>query len=69
MLREARSLYVAKRSSTLLKVKTFFDAEAIVIGYEPGKVIPPCHPSPVVSVYASYLGWGYASDVATLTVF
>ena len=38
MLREPRSLYVAKRSSTLLKVKTFFDAEAVVIGYEPGKV-------------------------------
>lgn len=38
MLREAGSLYIGKRSSTLLKVKTFFDAEAKVIGYEAGKV-------------------------------
>lgn len=37
MLRKAGSLYVGKRSDTLLKVKTFFDAEAKVIGYEPGK--------------------------------
>ncbi|KAM0746957.1 DNA ligase/mRNA capping enzyme [Meredithblackwellia eburnea MCA 4105] len=37
MLRKPGSLYEAKRSSTLLKVKTFFDAEATVIGYEPGK--------------------------------
>lgn len=40
MLREPKSLYIPKRSSTLLKVKTFFDAEARVMGYEPGKV---CH--------------------------
>ena len=40
MLRKAKSLYVGKRSDTLLKVKTFFDAEAKVIGYEPGKVLP-----------------------------
>lgn len=38
MLREPGSLYVNKRSGTLLKVKTFFDAEAKVVGYEPGKV-------------------------------
>ncbi len=37
MLREPGSSYVAGRSSTLLKVKTFHDAEAIVIGHEPGK--------------------------------
>jgi len=36
MLRQPGSLYVAGRSSTLLKVKTFKDAEARVIGYEPG---------------------------------
>jgi len=37
MLRESGSVYEPKRSSTLLKVKHFHDAEAIVIGYEPGK--------------------------------
>jgi DNA ligase 1 len=36
MLREPASLYVAGRSSTLLKVKTFHDAEAEVIGHQPG---------------------------------
>lgn len=41
MLRQSGSLYVGKRSMTLLKVKTFFDAEAKVIGYEPGKVGRP----------------------------
>ncbi|KAJ3026036.1 UNVERIFIED_CONTAM: hypothetical protein HDU68_006308 [Siphonaria sp. JEL0065] len=37
MLREPKSLYVGKRSTSLLKVKSFYDAEAIVIGHEPGK--------------------------------
>jgi len=37
MLRKAASHYEGKRSSTLLKVKTFYDAEAKVIGYENGK--------------------------------
>jgi DNA ligase-1 len=37
MLREPGSKYVFARSTTLLKVKTFEDAEAVVIGYEPGK--------------------------------
>lgn len=37
MLREPESLYVGKRSSTLLKVKKFLDAEATVIGHQPGK--------------------------------
>ncbi|KNC98217.1 uncharacterized protein SPPG_06617 [Spizellomyces punctatus DAOM BR117] len=37
MMRKAGSLYEGKRSATLLKVKTFFDAEAKVLGYEPGK--------------------------------
>ena len=37
MLREPESLYVGKRSSTLLKVKKFLDAEAVVIGHQPGK--------------------------------
>ena len=38
MLRKPHSKYEGKRSSTLLKVKTFFDAEAEVVRYEPGKV-------------------------------
>lgn len=37
MLRQPGSLYVAGRSTTLLKVKSFQDTEAKVIGYEPGK--------------------------------
>lgn len=37
MLRRAGSLYEAGRSSSLLKVKTFQDEEAVVLGYEPGK--------------------------------
>ncbi|XP_071950094.1 DNA ligase-like [Antedon mediterranea] len=38
MIREAGSEYeFGVRSSTLLKIKSFYDAEAIVIGYEPGK--------------------------------
>lgn len=36
MLRQPRSPYVAGRSTTLLKVKTFHDAEATVIGHAPG---------------------------------
>jgi DNA ligase-1 len=36
MLRQPGSKYVAGRSSTLLKVKTFHDAEAIVIGHQAG---------------------------------
>ncbi|MDB5345872.1 MAG: ligase [Schlesneria sp.] len=36
MLRQPASLYVAGRSSTLLKVKTFFDAEAKVVGHQGG---------------------------------
>jgi DNA ligase-1 len=37
MLRQPGSLYVAGRSTTLLKVKSFHDDEARVIGHEPGK--------------------------------
>eukprot|EP00727_Mastigamoeba_balamuthi_P011199 m51a1_g6701 putative dna ligase (662) ;mRNA; f:96109-98276 len=37
MLRKPGSNYAAGRSATLLKVKTFLDAEARVVGYEPGK--------------------------------
>jgi DNA ligase 1 len=37
MLREPRSLYEIGRSTTLLKVKQFYDAEAVVIGHTPGK--------------------------------
>ena len=37
MLRQPGSRYAAGRSSTLLKVKNFRDAEAVVIGYEAGK--------------------------------
>jgi DNA ligase-1 len=43
MLRKPHSLYEGKRSSTLLKAKTFFDAEAEVIKHEPGKVDPGFH--------------------------
>ena len=37
MLREPGSLYVRGRSTSLLKVKTFFDTEATVVGFKPGK--------------------------------
>ncbi len=37
MLRQPGSRYAAGRSSTLLKVKTFHDAEARVFGYQAGK--------------------------------
>jgi DNA ligase-1 len=36
MLRQPRSLYESGRSWSLLKVKSFHDAEAIVIGHQPG---------------------------------
>src|SRR5205823_14491049 len=36
MLRRPASMYEAGRSTSLLKVKTFKDAEALVIGHEPG---------------------------------
>ncbi|KAF8579883.1 DNA ligase/mRNA capping enzyme [Ramaria rubella] len=37
MLRKPESVYEGRRSSTLLKIKSFYDAEARVTGYEPGK--------------------------------
>jgi DNA ligase-1 len=37
MLREPGSIYVGTRSSSLLKVKTFTDFDARVVGHEPGK--------------------------------
>jgi DNA ligase-1 len=37
MLRKPRSIYEGKRSSTLLKVKTFKDCEATVTGYTRGR--------------------------------
>jgi len=37
MLRKPGSTYEGRRSGTLLKIKTFYDAEAIVTGYAPGK--------------------------------
>lgn len=37
MLREPGSKYINRRSNTLLKVKTFYDAEAEVIGYTDGR--------------------------------
>lgn len=37
MLRQPGSTYVGSRSSTLLKVKSFEDTEAIIRGYVPGK--------------------------------
>jgi DNA ligase-1 len=36
MLRQPGSLYVAGRSSTLLKVKSFKDDEAVIIAHQPG---------------------------------
>ena len=36
MLRDPESMYENRRSKTLLKVKTFHDDEAEVIGYKPG---------------------------------
>ncbi|XP_077982754.1 uncharacterized protein LOC144437642 [Glandiceps talaboti] len=37
MIREPKSKYENCRSKTLLKIKTFHDAEARVVGYKPGK--------------------------------
>jgi DNA ligase-1 len=37
MIRQPGSKYEAGRSATLLKVKSFRDAEAVVVGHEPGK--------------------------------
>lgn len=37
MIREPGSKYERTRSKTLLKIKTFHDAEAVVFGYEPSK--------------------------------
>jgi DNA ligase-1 len=37
MLRRPGSKYVPRRSDTLLKVKSFFDCDATVVGHEPGK--------------------------------
>jgi DNA ligase-1 len=37
MLRKPHSRYEGRRSPTLLKVKSFYDDEATIIGYEPGK--------------------------------
>ncbi len=37
MLRQPGSMYVAGRSSTLLKIKSFRDAEAMVIGHQAGE--------------------------------
>lgn len=37
MMREPSSLYAPGRSTSLLKVKTFHDAEATVVGHVPGK--------------------------------
>ncbi|MCA9105747.1 MAG: DNA ligase [Planctomycetales bacterium] len=37
MLRQPESIYEVGRSATLLKVKTFHDAEAVVVAHQPGK--------------------------------
>lgn len=37
MLRQPGSLYESRRSRTLLKVKRFHDAEALVVGHQPGQ--------------------------------
>ncbi len=36
MLRDPASVYENRRSKSLLKVKTFHDDEAVVLGYKPG---------------------------------
>jgi DNA ligase 1 len=36
MLRDPESFYENRRSNSLLKVKTFYDDEAVVLGYKPG---------------------------------
>jgi DNA ligase-1 len=36
MLRDPKSFYENKRSNSLLKVKTFYDDEATVLGYTEG---------------------------------
>jgi DNA ligase-1 len=36
MLRDPNSLYENRQSTSLLKVKTFYDDEAVVLGYVPG---------------------------------
>lgn len=54
MLREPKSIYVGKRSGILLKVKTFFDADAKVIGYEPGKVSPSFLPTILTPLFCNY---------------
>lgn len=43
MLRKAGSLYVGGRSTTLLKVKSFVDDEAIVKGHEAGWSFIVCY--------------------------
>ncbi|KAH9515757.1 hypothetical protein Btru_011912 [Bulinus truncatus] len=37
MIRQPKSVYESCRSKTLLKIKKFYDAEAVVIGHEQGK--------------------------------
>ncbi|CAG8615091.1 17201_t:CDS:2 [Racocetra fulgida] len=37
MIRKPKSEYVRGRSNTLLKIKSFYDGEALLEGYEPGK--------------------------------
>ncbi len=41
MLREPGSRYEVGRSTTLFKVKTFHDAEAVVLEHLPAKVVTP----------------------------
>lgn len=36
MLRDPESLYENRRSKSLLKVKTFYDDEAVVLAHNPG---------------------------------
>lgn len=50
MLRKPSSLYENKRSNTLLKVKKWFDAEAIVIGHVKGTRPGLCGSLKVISV-------------------
>ena len=36
MLRDPKSMYENRRSQSLIKVKTFYDDEAVVLGYKAG---------------------------------
>lgn len=70
MLRKPKSIYEGKRSKTLLKVKTFYDAEAEVVGYVDGKVSSPHNVRAPVNVTDDLYSWQgkYKGMTGSLTV-